>query len=515
MDTLFRLVSLQQYHHHHHQEEEELQEFQQSDHSFNSASLTTSTSSHSHSNSAPPPPQQYHHHPNSFYQTHQSDVAQECFNIFMDEDDFSSSSSKHTPNPNPTNYYPTPTPTPDFYPPPPPPAQHLAPQQEFDFTRPWASDVLLEAARAAAQHDTTRLQHLMWILNELASPYGDADQKLASYFLQALFARMTESGPRSLRSLSAASDRSCSFDSTRKLLLRFQDASPWTTFGHVAANGAILEALDGNPRIHIVDLSSTFCTQWPTLLESLATRSDDAPHLRLTTVLGGASSSSRVMKEIGGRMEKFARLMGVPFKFNVVHHSGDMSALDFDGLGVEDGEALAINCVGSLHSVSPAASRREYVVSRFRQLRPRVVTVVEEEADLDAGDFVRGFEECLRWFRVYFECLEESFPKTSNERLMLERGAGRAILDLVACPAAESTERRETAERWSGRLRGSGFCPVGFSEEVSDDVKALLRRYKEGWSMRQNGGGGEGAGMFLCWKEQPVVWASAWRPIDD
>ncbi|CAN0863704.1 Protein SHORT-ROOT [Linum grandiflorum] len=312
----------------------------------------------------------------------------------------------------------------------------------------------------------------MWVLNEVASPYGDRDQKLASYFLQAIFSRMTDSGRRSLRSISSASDRSSSFDSTRKLLLKFQEVSPWTTFGHVSSNGAILESIGTHPKIHVIDFSNTFCTQWPTFLESLATRAD------------------------------------------VIHHSGDLSELDFGKLGVRDDEAVAINCVGSLRSVSPMLNRRDYVVSRFKSLRPRIVTVVEEEADFDAGgDFVKGFEEWLRWFRVYMECLEESFPRTSNERLMLERRAGRAILDLVACPVEESTERRETAERWSEKFGRSGFGGVGFSEEVCDDVKALLRRYKDGWSMRQNDGGGEG--MFLCWKEQPVVWASAWRPADD
>ncbi|CAN0917832.1 Protein SHORT-ROOT [Linum grandiflorum] len=306
----------------------------------------------------------------------------------------------------------------------------------------------------------------MWALNELASPYGDTQQKLASYFLHAIFSRIANSGRRSLLTLSSASDRTSSFDSTRKLLLRFQEASPWSSFGHVSSNGAILESLGAHPKLHVLDFSNTFCTQWPTFLESLATRFDDTPHLRLTSVLVSGGPGERLMNEI--------------------------SELNFDGLGIRDDEALAINCIGSLRSVSRL--RRDYLFSRFRKLRPRIVTL------------------CLRWFGVYFECLDESFPKTSNERLVLERRAGRAILDLVACSPEESTERREMAERWSARLRGSGFLGVELSEEVSDDVKALLRRYKEGWSLRQTGSGG---GMLLCWKEQPVVWASAWRPIED
>ncbi|WCJ31418.1 Protein SHORT-ROOT [Euphorbia peplus] len=505
MDTLFRLVSLQQ-------------QNSSDNQSLNNSTSRTSSSSRSSSRQ----------HNNNHLHYHQNDdEEEECFNFFMDEEDFSSSSNPHhhhhhheqqqqhiTPTPTPphTSYSTTP---PSFS-----PSHDL----NFEFSGKWSSDILLETARAIADKNSSRVQQLMWMLNELGSPYGDTDQKLASYFLQALFSRMTDSGERCYRTLSSATDKTCSFESTRKMVLKFQEVSPWTTFGHVSCNGAIMEAFEGETKLHIVDISNTYCTQWPTLLEALATRTDETPHLRLTTVVptrttgnnnGGLAAVQRVMKEIGNRMEKFARLMGVPFKFNVIHHAGDLSDLNISELGLKEDEALAINCVGSLHSVSPVANRRDYIVSSFRRLQPRIITIVEEEADLDVGvdglDFVRGFQECLRWFRVYFESLEESFSKTSNERLMLERAAGRGIVDLVACPASESVERRETAVRWSGRLHACGFSPALFSDEVCDDVRALLRRYKEGWSMTP-GSDAAAAGIFLCWKDQPVVWSSAWRP---
>ncbi|GER30978.1 GRAS family transcription factor [Striga asiatica] len=379
----------------------------------------------------------------------------------------------------------------------------------------WAHDILLEAARAVADRDTSRLQQLMWMLNELSSPYGDTEQKLASYFFQALFSRMTDSGQRTYQSLASASEKMCSFESTRRTVLKFQEVSPWTTFGHVACNGAIMEALEGEAKLHIIDISNTFCTQWPTLLEAIATRTDETPHLRITTVVARRSGAAvqKVMKEIGTRMEKFARLMGVPFRFNVIHHAGDLSDLNLADLDIKEDEALAVNCVGTLHSVAAIGNRRDVLISIFRSLRPRVLTIVEEEADLDVGaegiEFLRGFQECLRWFRVYLEALDEAFPRTSNERLMLERAAGRAVMDLVACPPEVSIERRETSGRWSRRLHGGGFGPFPFNEEVCDDVRALLRRYREGWAM---GHCSNSAGIFLSWKDQPVVWASAWRP---
>nr|CAD1832418.1 unnamed protein product [Ananas comosus var. bracteatus] len=374
----------------------------------------------------------------------------------------------------------------------------------------------MECARAVAARDSGRVQHLMWMLNELSSAYGDPEQKIAAYFLQGLFARLTSSGPRTLRTLSLAADRAASFESTRRTALRFQELSPWSSFGHVAANGAILEAFleGGAQRLHILDLSSTFCTQWPTLLEALATRSaDDTPHLTITTVVPPALQ--RVMREIGQRMEKFARLMGVPFRFSAVHPpppppgaGGARPRLPRPPRRRRPPRRqLRRRAARGL----PASRRRDAFLAAIRRLEPRIVTVVEEEADLAAaeggdeggesssaaaaeeGEFVRVFKDAL-----------------SNERLALERAAGRAVVDLVACPAEESAERRERAAAWSRRLRAAGFAPAAFSDDVADDVRSLLRRYREGWSMKD--AAADDAGIFLAWKDQPVVWASAWRP---
>ncbi|MBA0870499.1 hypothetical protein Goshw_028186 [Gossypium schwendimanii] len=376
----------------------------------------------------------------------------------------------------------------------------------------WASRLLKECARAISDKDSSKIHHLLWMLNELASPYGDCEQKLASYFLQALFCKATESGQRCFKTLTLVAEKSHCFDSARKLILKFQEVSPWTTFGHVAANGAILEALDGEPKLHIIDISNTLCTQWPTLLEALATRNDDTPHLKLTVVVT-ANIVRSVMKEISQRMEKFARLMGVPFEFNVISGLNHLGQLTKDALGVLEDEAVAVNCMGALRGVS--VEERAAVIGMFRSLGPKVVTVVEEEADFSSTryDFVKCFEECLRFYTVYFEMLEESFNPTSNEKLMLERECSRGIVRVLACDDDQDNEgereRRERGSQWSERLK-EAFSPVGFSDDVVDDVKALLKRYKPGWALAQPYR--NETGLYLTWKEEPVVWVSAWKP---
>ncbi|KAI4338497.1 hypothetical protein MLD38_023547 [Melastoma candidum] len=61
------------------------------------------------------------------------------------------------------------------------------------------------------------------MLNELALLYGDSDQNLASYFLQALFCKAFESGNRRYKTLVLVAERSHIFDTPRKLTLKFQE----------------------------------------------------------------------------------------------------------------------------------------------------------------------------------------------------------------------------------------------------------------------------------------------------
>ncbi|KAG6531744.1 protein SHORT-ROOT-like [Zingiber officinale] len=399
-------------------------------------------------------------------------------------------------------------------------ALHLALDPDLfsaDPIRPWAADLLRNCARAFSERDSANLQRFLWMLNELASPYGDREQRLAYAFLQALFCCATASGDHFYNTSLAVAERAISFASTRRLALKFQEAAPWTTFGHVAANGALLHALDAVPAIHIVDVSDTFCTQWPTLLEALASRADtDAPRVRLTVVASAASAG--VMSEIGVRIEKFARLMGVSLEFRAVVAPASprfADALRPEELDLRDGETVAVNCVSALRRAGTGGSRDAFLRAAAA-LEPRVVTVVEEEADFaGVGEFAESFEECLRFYGAYFDMLEESFPATSNERLALERESFRSLVGVLACDGrgpdrVDHGERRERGRQWCRRLERCGFQRFGFSDDVVDDLKALLRRYRPGWSLLP--AEGEASGMYLTWKEEPVVWSCAWKP---
>lgn len=86
----------------------------------------------------------------------------------------------------------------------------------------WTKTLLLDCARAIAEKDAARVQTILWNLNESASPYGDSDQRLVSYFVQALLCKISGTGPRCHRSLSAAAEKTYCFETMRNMILEFQ-----------------------------------------------------------------------------------------------------------------------------------------------------------------------------------------------------------------------------------------------------------------------------------------------------
>ncbi|KAL9233182.1 hypothetical protein vseg_008211 [Gypsophila vaccaria] len=406
----------------------------------------------------------------------------------------------------------------------------------------WVVTLLHECATAINDKNLNKANQLMWLLNELGSAYGDRDQRLAYYFLQALLARV-QNPHASLwyENLKFVDEGAYYCFKTRMdLMLNFQEVSPWTTFGHVASNGVILEALDNNKgenNLHIVDLSNTLCTQWPTLMEALATRYDETPSLRLTLVVT-TTLDEVLAKEVGKRMEKFARLMCVPLKLEVISVLNGLENLNKDNeLGLQDGELIVVNCIQALQRVQ--LDKREVVLNMIKSINPKIITIVEEEASLTTttttttrdDDFGKTFEECLRFYGLYFEMLEESFGTVSSDRIRLERDRSRDMIRALACGGGQIGESCNNywmpnrSNEWTNMLKTNGlFHPIQFSDEVVNDVRALLRRYKNNWDVieaaqnntntnnNNNNNNNDEVGIHLTWKNEQVVWASAWKP---
>ncbi|CAH2043232.1 unnamed protein product, partial [Thlaspi arvense] len=115
--------------------------------------------------------------------------------------------------------------------------------------------LLLHCANAIESNDATLAQQIIWVLNNLASPDGDSTQRLASSFLRALISRAATKSPAlAFLSVASASQKTLHRFSVIELA-SFVDLTPWHRFGFIAANAAILDAVEGSSSVHIVDLT--------------------------------------------------------------------------------------------------------------------------------------------------------------------------------------------------------------------------------------------------------------------
>eukprot|EP00850_Spirogloea_muscicola_P005812 SM000027S09593 [mRNA] locus=s27:218051:220641:+ [translate_table: standard] len=374
--------------------------------------------------------------------------------------------------------------------------------------------LLINCAEAIDRADLTAAHSIMQALNSMVSPHGTASQRMAYYFLEGLAARIVGTGAAIYQALqsNAGQEPGPASKDMLQALLAFLEACPYANFGHVAANGAILEVFENEPRVHIVDFGITHGTQWPTLIEALAMRPGGPPNLRITGIdapLTGLKPSS--LQETGRRLTSFAKLMGVPFEFcPITEHLDSLQLSQFE---LRKSEVLAVNCMLRLHQLNPGetsshSSPRNNVLKLIRAMEPRIVTLVEQHSDDNLPYFTSRFREALHYFSALFDSLDVSLPWHSTERVLIEeRVLGRKIVNIVACEGAERIERHERHQKWQYRMRRAGFELQALSADVIDNMQSLLKRYREGYGLMD-----DQKLIMLTWRGQRLLAASTWRP---
>jgi GRAS domain family len=398
--------------------------------------------------------------------------------------------------------------------------------------------LLAHCASAVEANDATLAQQLLWVLNNIALPEGDSNQRLTSAFLRALISRASTSGSCKLLAMAAgalaASTPSLS-DALHRFsaveLASFVDLTPWYRFGYTAANAAIVEAVEGFSTIHVVDLSTTHCMQMPTLIDALSNRPEGPPILRLTAV----SLIDEVLppplldmsyEELGARLVNFARSRNVPMEFRVIHSTPSDGFSDvLDQLRVQqlvsDGEALVVNCqmllhcipdetagtLGSSIGITPSISLRSMFLKALRSLEPTLVTVVDEDVDFTSLDVVARLRSAFNYLWIPYDTVDTFLPRGSEQRKWYEAGISWKIENVIAQEGLQRVERLETKGRWGQRMRNAGFRSLGFGEEAIAEVKGMLDEHSAGWGMKR-----DEEDLVLTWKGHNVVFATAWLP---
>jgi hypothetical protein len=403
--------------------------------------------------------------------------------------------------------------------------------------------LLVHCANAIESNNATLSQQIVWVLNNIAPPDGDSNQRLTFAFLRALIARATKSCTCKLLAAMANAHYNLALH-THKFsvieLASFVDVTPWHRFGFTAANAAILEAVEGYLVIHIVDLSLTHCMQIPTLIDAIANRFEVPPLIKLT--VAGATEDVPPMldlsyEELGSKLVNFAWSRNVIMEFRIIPSSyADGFSSLIEQLRVqhlvhaESGEALVINCHMMLHyipeetlsdfpssksnpysyesSCSSMSSFRTTFLKSLRSLDPTIVVLVDEDADLTSNNLESRLRSAFNYLWIPFDTVDTFLPRGSKQRQWYEADVCWKIMNLIAHEGLQRVERLEPKIQWIQRMRNADFRGISFAEDAISEVKTMLDEHAAGWGLKK-----EDDDLVLTWKGHNVVFASAWLPV--
>lgn len=420
--------------------------------------------------------------------------------------------------------------------------------------------LLLTCANHVASGSLENVNIALEQISQLASADGDTMQRIAAYFTEALADRILKTWSGLHKALNSTR---ISFPSEDILVRKlFFELFPFLKMAYVITNHTIIEAMEGEKMVHIIDLNSAEPAQWIALLQALSARPEGPPHLRIT----GIHPQKEVLEQMAHRLTEEAEKLDIPFQFNPI--VSKLENLDFEKLRVKTGEALAISSVLQLHSFlayddeflrkkSPLASKNSNGVHLQRVLQlnqttlgellendvfnryslspdsasssppsftgspkmdgflnalwgltPKLMVITEQDSNHNGSTLMERLLESLYFYAALFDCLESTLPRTSIERLKVEKMLfGEEIKNIIACEGVERKERHEKLEKWIQRLDSAGFQSMPLSYYCMLQAKRLLQGYGcDGYRIKEENGC-----AVICCQDRPLFSVSAWR----
>ncbi|GLU15788.1 hypothetical protein SLE2022_322530 [Rubroshorea leprosula] len=369
-------------------------------------------------------------------------------------------------------------------------------------------EVLIACGQAISEGDMPTAAGLMHILEQMVSVSGEPIQRLGAYVLEGLRARLESSGSKIYKSLRCQEPTSSELMSYMHVLFQI---CPYWNFAYTSANVVIKEALENEPRIHIIDFQIAQGTQWMFLMAALAKRPGGPPIVRITGVDDTQSNHARGggLHIVGERLAEFAREHNVPFEFRDAAMSG--CEVQVEHLGVEIGEAIAVNFPFVLHHMPDESvstwNHRDRLIRLVKSLSPKVVTLIEQESNTNTSPFFHRFIETLDYYNALLESIAVARQKDDKQRISAEQHCvARDIVNMIACEGHERVERHEPFGKWRSRFMMAGFTPCPLSSSVTIAVANLLKDFHRNYRIEERDGA-----LYLGWVNRAMATCSAWK----
>lgn len=348
-------------------------------------------------------------------------------------------------------------------------------------------------------------------LGDLASPRARTSiGRVCAYFTEALAIRVTRIWPHIFH-VTTPRELDRVEDESGTALRLLNQVSPIPKFLHFTSNEILLRAFEGKDRVHIIDFDIKQGLQWPSLFQSLASRTNPPTHVRIT----GIGESKQELNETGDRLAGFAQSLNLPFEFHpVVDRLEDVRLWM---LHVKEHESVAVNCISQLHKTlydGTGGALRDFL-GLIRSTNPVIVLMAEQEAEHNGIRLETRVCNSLKYYSALFDSIDHCLPQDSPVRNKIEEMYAWEIRNIIACEGRERVERHESFQKWRKMMEQGGFRSLGISEREVTQSQMLLKMYAcENYNVKTEEEEEEEEAITLSWLEQPLYTVSAWAPLD-
>ncbi|KAF8102737.1 hypothetical protein N665_0196s0030 [Sinapis alba] len=377
--------------------------------------------------------------------------------------------------------------------------------------------LLTHCAQAISTGDKTTALDLLLQIRQDSSPLGDASQRLAHCFANALEARLQGStGPVIQTYYNALTSLKETASDILKAYRVYLSSSPFVTLLYFFSFRMILDAAKDAKVLHIVDFGILYGFQWPMFIQYMSGRKDVPRKLRITGIelpQRGLRPAERI-EETGRRLSEYCKRFNVPFEYKAIA-SQHWETIRIDEFDIRPDEVLAVNAGLRLKTLQDETGGeetcpRDAVLKLIRKMNPDVFVHAIVNGSFNAPFFISRFKEAVYHYSALFDMFDTTLPRDNQERIRFEREFyGREAMNVIACEEGDRVERPETYRQWQVRMVRAGFK----QKPVKDGIVELFREKLKKWRYHKDFVVDENSKWLLQgWKGRTLYASSCWVP---
>ncbi|KAG6742254.1 hypothetical protein POTOM_055544 [Populus tomentosa] len=287
-----------------------------------------------------------------------------------------------------------------------------------------------------------------------AEETSEVTRKVVSYFAEALARRVHGVYPRNPFPLLPSS-----IVNTQRSLRCFEIIP--ATIDYVAA-----AHFSGKQPVHFIDFSIMLDRwEYDSLLRHFPSLRLLRPNrvFRLTNIGPNPCKDSNHIQESQRKLTELARQLSIDFQLKQFEANipADIEECALKLESTSEDEIVIVRWEFELHKLLAVEGAIKRVLSKLKELKPKIMLIEEQEADHNSPDFFERFALSFQYYSRVFNYFNW-VPCETDRKEILERHWRRQISNVVACEGIDRVERHQTFYQWKERLRRAGFRP-GFA----------------------------------------------------